>query len=154
MKTTKIIALLIMITQIVSLAAFGLSIYSIYGVLSSTFSGGLGFEMDFDEATGVGSLRLEVTPQNTGYLDADVTLGLKLLDGDGVSVASDSSSVALAPGGSETISLVLEVSREDYERIALGGARAPLSCSWVSELCLTSLEFLTPSTFLRGFKDE
>jgi hypothetical protein len=98
-----------MITQIVSLAAFGLSIYSIYGVLSSTFSGGLGFEMDFDEATGVGSLRLEVTPQNTGYLDADVTLGIKLLDGDGVSVASESSSVALAPGGSETISLVLEV---------------------------------------------
>ncbi|MCW3990458.1 MAG: hypothetical protein NWE88_10325 [Candidatus Bathyarchaeota archaeon] len=121
MKTTKIIALLIMITQIVSLAAFGLSIYSIYGVLSSTFSGGLGFEMDFDETTGVGSLRLEVTPQNTGYLDADITLGLKLLDGDGVAVASDSSSAALAPGSYETISLVLEVSREDYERIALGG---------------------------------
>jgi len=110
-----------MITQIASLAAFGLSIYSIYGVLSSTFSGGLGFEMDFDEATGVGSLQLEVTPQNTGYLDADVTLGLKILDGDGVSVASESTSVMLAPGGSETISLVLEVSREEYERIALGG---------------------------------
>lgn len=110
-----------MITQIVSLAAFGLSMYSIYGVLSSTFSGGLGFEMDFDETTGVGSLRLEVTPQNTGYLDADITLGLKLLDADGVAVASESSSAALAPGGNETISLVLEVSREDYERIALGG---------------------------------
>jgi len=110
-----------MITQIASLAAFGLSIYSIYGVLSSTFIGGLGFEMDFDEATGVGSLQLEVTPQNTGYLDADVTLGLKILDGDGVSVASESTSVMLAPGGSETISLVLEISREDYERIALGG---------------------------------
>jgi len=121
LKTTKIIALLIMITQIVSLAAFGLSMYSVYGVLSSTFSGGLGFEMDFDEATGVGSLRLEVTPQNPGYLDADVTLGLKLLDGDGVAVASESSSAALASGGYETISLVLEVSREDYERIALGG---------------------------------
>ena len=110
-----------MITQIASLAAFGLSIYSIYGVLSSTFSGGLGFEMDFDEATGAGSIRLEVRPQNPDYLDADVTLGLKLLDGDGVSVASESTSVKLAPGGSETISLVLEVSREDYERIALGG---------------------------------
>ena len=110
-----------MITQIVSLAAFGLSMYSIYGVLSSTFSGGLGFEMDFDEATGVGSLRLEVTPQNPGYLDADITLGLKLLDADGVAVASEASSAALAPGGYETISLVLEVSREDYERIALGG---------------------------------
>jgi hypothetical protein len=110
-----------MITQIASLAAFGLSIYSIYGVLSSTFSGGLGFGMDVDEATGAGSIRLEVRPQNPGYLDADVTLGLKLLDGDGVSVASESTSVKLAPGGSETISLVLEVSREDYERIALGG---------------------------------
>jgi len=109
-----------MITQVASLAAFGLSIYSIYGVLSSTFSRDLGFEMDFDEAKGVGSLRLEVTPQNPGYLVTDVTLGLKLLDGDGVSVASESSSAVLALGGSETISLVLEVSREDYERIALG----------------------------------
>jgi len=121
LKTTKMIGLLILITQIASLAAFGLSIYSIYGVLSSTFIGGLDFEMDFDEATDQGSLRLEVAPQNLGYLDAGVTLGLKLLDGDGVSVASESTSVMLAPGGSETISLVLEISREDYERIALEG---------------------------------
>ena len=110
-----------MISQIASLAAFGLSIYSIYGVLSSTFSGGLSFEMDFDVATDAGSLRLEVTPQNPGYLDADVTLGLKLLDDEGVSVASESTSITLAPRGSETISLVLKVSWEDYERIALGG---------------------------------
>ncbi len=110
-----------MITQIGSLVAFGLSIYSIYGVLSSTFTGGLAFEMDIDEATGVGSLQVEVTPQNPGYIDADVTLGLSLLDGDGVSVASGSSSVTIAPGGSETITLVLEVSREDFERISTEG---------------------------------
>ena len=121
MKTTKIIALLIMIAQIASLAAFGLSIYSIYGVLSSTFTGGLAFEMDINEATGVGSLQVEVTPQNPGYIDADVALGLSLLDGDGVSVASESSSVTLTPGGSETITLVLEVSREDFERISNEG---------------------------------
>lgn len=121
MKTTKIIGLLIMIAQIGSLVAFGLSIYSIYGVLSSTFTGGLAFEMDIDEATGVGSLQVEVTPQNPSYLDADVTLGLSLLDGDGVSVASESSSVTIAPGGSETITLILEVSREDFERISTEG---------------------------------
>ena len=110
-----------MVTQIASLAAFGLSIYSIYGVLSSTFSGGIGFEMDFDETTGAGTLQIEMAPQNPGYLTADVTLGLKLLDGDGVSVAGETTTVMLAPGGSETISLVLEVSPEDYERIALEG---------------------------------
>jgi hypothetical protein len=110
-----------MITQIASLAAFGLSIYSIYGFLSTTFSGGLGFEMDFDETTGAGTLQIDVVPQNPGYLTADVTLGLKLFDGDGVSVAGETTTVTLAPGGSETISLVLEVSREDYERIALEG---------------------------------
>ena len=110
-----------MITQVASLAAFGLSIYSIYGVLTSTFSGELGFEMAFDETTGAGTLQIEVAPQNPGYLEADVTLGLKLLDGDGVSVADETTTVMLAPGGSETISLVLEVSREDYERIALDG---------------------------------
>ena len=110
-----------MIAQIGSLVAVGLSIYSIYGVLSSTFTGGLAFEMDIDEATGAGSLQVEVTPQNPGYIDADVTLGLSLLDGDGVSVASGSSSVTIAPGGSETITLVLEVSREDFERISTEG---------------------------------
>ncbi len=121
MKTTKIIALLIMIAQIGSLVAFGLSIYSVYGVLSSTFTGGLGFEMGIDEATGVGSLQVEVTPQNPGYIDAEVTLGLSLLDGDGVSVASESSSVKIAPGGSETITLVMEISRVDLERISTEG---------------------------------
>ena len=110
-----------MIAQIGSLVAFGLSIYSIYGVLSSTFTGGLAFEIDIGEATGVGSLRVEVTPQNPGYIGADVTLGLSLLDGDGVSVASESSSVTIAPGGSETITLVLEVSRVDFERISSEG---------------------------------
>lgn len=110
-----------MIAQIGSLVAFGLSIYSIYGVLSSTFTGGLAFEMDIDEATGAGSLQVEVTPQNPGYIDADVTLGLSLLDGDGVSVASGSSSMTIAPGGSETITLILEVSREDFERISTEG---------------------------------
>ena len=121
MKTTKIIALLIMIAQIGSLVAFGLSIYSVYGVLSSTFTGGLGFEMGIDEATGAGSLQVEVTPQNPGYIDAEVTLGLSLLDGDGVSVASESSSVKIAPGGSETITLILEISRVDLERISTEG---------------------------------
>ncbi len=121
MKTTKIIALLIMIAQIGSLVAFGLSIYSVYGVLSSTFTGGLGFEMGIDEATGVGSLQVEVTPQNPGYIDAEVTLGLSLLDGDGVSVASESSSVKIAPGGSETITLILEISRVDLESISNEG---------------------------------
>jgi hypothetical protein len=121
LKTTKIIGLLIIITQIASLAAFGLSIYSIYGVLSSTFTGGLAFEMDIDEATGTGILQVEVTPQNPSYIDTDVTLGLSLLDGDGVTVASESSTVTIAPGGSETITLILEISREDSERIALEG---------------------------------
>lgn len=110
-----------MVAQIGSLVAFGLSIYSIYGILSSTFTGGLAFEMDIDEVTGVGSLRVEVTPQNPGYIDADVTLGLSLLDGDGISVASESSSVTIAPGGYETITLILEVSREDFERISTEG---------------------------------
>jgi hypothetical protein len=81
LKTTKIIGLLITITQIGSLVAFGLSIYTVYGVLSSTFSGGLTFEMDFDETTGDGSLQIQFTPQNPSYIDADVALGLSLLDG-------------------------------------------------------------------------
>ena len=121
MKTTKTIGLLIVIVQIASLSAFGLSFYSIYGVLSTTFSEGLAFEIDIDKATGVGTLQVEVPPQNPGYLEADVTMGLNLLDGDGESVASESSSVTIAPGGSETISLSLEISPEDYERISSEG---------------------------------
>jgi hypothetical protein len=113
--------MLIMVAQIGSLVAFGLSIYTVYGVLSSTFSGGLSFEMDINEATGDGSLQVQFTPQNPSYINADVSLGLSLQDGDGESVATETTSVVITPGGSETITLVLEVSREDFERISLEG---------------------------------
>ena len=62
-----------------------------------------------------------MTPKNPSYIDTDMTLGLSLLDGDGVTVASESPTVTIAPRGSETITLILEVSREDSERIAMEG---------------------------------
>jgi hypothetical protein len=121
LKTTKIIALLIIIAQIGSLAAFGLSIYTIYGILSSTFTGGLEFKMDIDESTGASSLQVQLEPQNPSYIEADVSLGMSLLDGTGTPVSSGSTSMILAPGSSENITLILEVSREDFERISLEG---------------------------------
>ena len=104
-------------------------------------AGGIGFEMDFDKTTGAGTLQIEMAPQNPGYHTADVTLGLKLLDGDGMSVAGETTTVTLSPGGSETISLVLEVSREDYERIALEGERARKKTSALISAAITLLIF-------------
>lgn len=121
MKTTKIISLLIILTQIGSLLAFGLSIYTIYGVLTSAFSEGLSFEMDFDEVTGDSTLHVEFTLENPSYIDAKVALGLSMLDRDGESIASGSTLVEIPPSGSEAITLILEVSQEDFERIALEG---------------------------------
>jgi hypothetical protein len=117
LKITKNIGLLVLIIQIVSFVAFGLSVHSIYEILSSTFSEGLTFELDIGETKETGILQVEVTPQNKGYLDADVSLGLSLLDQEGRTIASEFSSINISPGTMETIYLRLEISLDDYEKI-------------------------------------
>ncbi|MGD2200039.1 MAG: hypothetical protein PVJ38_00230 [Candidatus Bathyarchaeota archaeon] len=117
MKTSKLVGVMALLVQIGSAVAFVLSIMTVYGVLTSALGGGMMFQMEVDQTTGAGTLALELQPSNPGVLDADFSFGLSLLDSEGEPVASDSGSLSLTAGGSGTLNLVLEVPREDFERI-------------------------------------
>ena len=117
MKPAKILGVLIAVVQLSSVLAFVASMYTVTAVLSSSLSGeGMALELTVDESTGVGTLQLELYPINPGFLSTDLSVELILL-ADGEDIASDSSSVSLAAGSQETLSLDLTVDAADMERI-------------------------------------
>ena len=117
MKPAKILGLIIAVIQLASVLAFVASMYTVTAVLSSSLSGeGMALEMTVDEYTGVGTLKLELYPINPGFLSTDLSVELILL-ADGEDIASDSSSVSLAAGSQETLSLDLTVDAADMEQI-------------------------------------
>lgn len=117
MKPAKVLGVVISMIQLASVLAFVLSIYTVTMVLQSSISGeGLAMELTVDESTGRGLLQLELNPSNPGLLDTDLSLGLNLL-ADGEKITGDSSSVSIAAGSQETLSLKLMVEAADMERI-------------------------------------
>jgi hypothetical protein len=109
--------LIIAVIQLASVLAFVASMYTVTAVLSSSLSGeGMALELTVDESTGVGTLQLELYPINPGFLSTDLSVELILL-ADGEDIASDSSSVSLAAGSQETLSLDLTIDAVDMERI-------------------------------------
>ncbi len=117
MKPAKILGLIIAVIQLASVLAFVASMYTVTAVLSSSLSGeGMALELTVDEFTGVGTLQLELYPINPVFLSTDLSVELILL-ADGEDIASDSSSVSLAAGSQETLSLDLTVDAADMERI-------------------------------------
>jgi hypothetical protein len=117
LKPAKILGVIIAVIQLSSVLAFVASMYTVTAVLSSSLSGeGMALELTVDESTGVGTLQLELYPINPGFLSTDLSVELILL-ADGEDIASDSSSVSLAAGSQETLSLDLTVDAADMERI-------------------------------------
>jgi len=117
LKPAKILGLIIAVIQLASVLAFVASMYTVTAVLSSSLSGeGMALELTVDEFTGVGTLQLELYPINPVFLSTDLSVELILL-ADGEDIASDSSSVSLAAGSQETLSLDLTVDAADMERI-------------------------------------
>ncbi len=117
MKPAKILGLIIAVIQLASVLAFVASMYTVTAILSSSLSGeGMALELTVDESTGVGTLQLELYPINPGFLSTDLSVELILL-ADGEDIASDSSSVSLAAGSQETLSLDLTIDAVDMERI-------------------------------------
>ncbi len=121
MKPAKVLGVVISMIQLASVLAFVLSIYTVTIVLQSSISGeGLAMELTVDEFTGKGLLHLELNPSNPGLLDTDLSLELNLL-ADGEKITGDSSSVSIAAGSQETLSLNLMVEAADMERIISQG---------------------------------
>ncbi len=121
MKPVKVLGVVISMIQLASVLAFVLSIYTVTMVLQSSISGeGLAMELTVDESTGRGLLQLELNPSNPGLLDTDLSLELNLL-ADGEKITGDSSSVSIAAGSQEALSLNLMVEAADMERIISQG---------------------------------
>jgi hypothetical protein len=121
LKPVKVLGVVISMIQLASVLAFVLSIYTVTMVLQSSISGeGLAMELTVDESTGRGLLQLELNPSNPGLLDTDLSLELNLL-ADGEKITGDSSSVSIAAGSQEALSLNLMVKAADMERIISQG---------------------------------
>jgi hypothetical protein len=121
LKPAKVLGIVISMIQLASVLAFVMSIYTVTMVLQSSISGeGLAMELTVDESTGRGLLQLELNPSNPGLLDTDLSLELNLL-ADGEKITGDSSSVSIAAGSQETLSLNLMVEAADMERIISQG---------------------------------
>ena len=110
MKAVNVIKVALVVVQLVSVAAFGLSLYTITSVLNTSLSdSGMATEMTFDEVTGSGLLEISLTPVNGGLLAVDLSVELSTVDSDGDYIARDSFDVHLEPGdiSPQTLSLVI-----------------------------------------------
>ena len=121
MKAVQIVGVLITLVQLGSVVGFGLSLHTMAGVVMGTISGGeIGIEMNVDELGGLGSMELNLTTNNPGFLEATASLEIMILDNLGAPLDTDYETVILQPGDSQTVNLRLEISASDIMRIVEG----------------------------------
>ena len=121
MKTAKILKAAIMILQLVSFAAFGLSFHTISGILNSSLAGGMGVEMSFDESTGAGTLEMSMSPENIGLLPVELRVELAAVNSDRLYIATDHFEEYLEPGAKSSQTLTLEISPSEIQKIVEEG---------------------------------
>lgn len=123
MRAARVFGVLVLFVQLATVMALGLSIYTIFTIASSTASGdSMGVEMAYNEATGVGVLRVRALPMNRGFLEADLAVGIGVSDEGGNNIATNSTSVLLGAGDYEPISLSLAVPADVMRDIMQGEA--------------------------------
>lgn len=121
MRAARVLGVLVLFVQLSTVVALGLSIYTIFAIASSTASGdSMGVEVTYDEATGVGVLRLSALPMNKGFLEADLTVGIEVSDEGGNSIATNTTSVRLGAGEYEPVSLSLAIPADVMSDIIQG----------------------------------
>jgi len=120
-KAVQVVGVLITLVQLGSVVGFGLSLHTMAGVVMGTISGGeMGIEMNVDELGGPGSMELNLTTNNPGFLEATASLEIMILDNLGAPLDTDYETVILQPGDSQTVNLRLEISASDIMRIVEG----------------------------------
>lgn len=121
MKAVQVVGVLITLVQLGSVVGFGLSLHTMAGVVMGTISGGeMGLEMNVEELGGPGSMELNLSPQNPGFLEATATFEIRILDDLGTPLDTDYEAVTLQPGDSQLVNLRLEISASDIMRIVEG----------------------------------
>jgi len=121
MKAYQVVGVLITLVQLGSVVGFGLSLHTMAGVVMGSISGGeMGIEMNVEEPGGPGSMELNLSPQNPGFLKATATFEITILDELGTPLDTDYETVTLQPGDSQPVNLRLEISASDITRIVEG----------------------------------
>ena len=126
MKTANVLKAAIVILQLVSFAAFGLSFHTISGILNSSLAGGMGVEMSFDESTGVGNLEMSMSPENVGWLPVELRVELAAVNSDGHYIATDQFKEHMEPGAKSSHTLTLELSTSEVQKIVEEGKGSDL----------------------------
>ena len=117
LKAVKVIGAILLVVQITSVLAFGLSFHTVTSILMSTLSGEpLQLEMNFDH-TGRGEMVVAFLPQNQGLLNADMTLKVGAIDCHGEYIAFNSTLAHINAGSNRAMSLTLTFSPDDYDRL-------------------------------------
>ncbi len=123
MKAVQVVGVLITLVQLGSIVGFGLSLHTMAGVVMGTISGGeMEIVMNVEEQGGPGSMELNLSANNPGFLEATATFGIVILDDVGAPMDADYESVILEPGESRPVNLRLEISAADIMRITEGMA--------------------------------
>lgn len=118
MKAVNVIRVALVVFQLVSVAAFGFSLFTITSVLNASLSGSdMSAEMTFDEATGSGLLKISLVPENGGLLAVDLSVELGVVGSDGDYIARDSFDVHLEPGDISPRTLSLVIPASDVQRM-------------------------------------
>ena len=122
MRAARVFGLLVLLVQVSSVLAFGLSVYTIFNVASSTASeGAIGLELTIDRSTGIGVLRLRATPRNAGPLGVDLAIGVGAIDDSGVYITRNSTSMHLDAGEGKPVSLSLRIPGDLMQEMTLKG---------------------------------
>ena len=117
LKRAKELGIGIIVLQLVGYVLFGLSYYTLFTVMSTTLSGdALMFTSSEDESTGEMTLKVEGDLRNDGFLGADVSLEVRILNSNEEYVASNSTSVYLNRGARHPISITLLIPAEETRR--------------------------------------
>lgn len=121
MKTSRLFGLIVLAVQLIGLAVFGLSMHTMYEVVTSAASEeAFGLEMVIDEAAGTGVVTVNLAPRNGGYLGADMTVELGAIDEAGAYLAKNSTRVYLEPGARRPLSLRLVIPLEEIGELLEG----------------------------------
>ena len=121
MKAVQVVGVLITLVQLGSVVGFGLSLHTMAGVVMGTISGGeMGIEINVEEMGGPGSMELNLTAHNPGFLEATATFEILILDDLGAPLDADYESVILEPSESQQVNLRLDISAADIMRIVEG----------------------------------
>jgi hypothetical protein len=115
-KTSKIISVLVIVLQVGGFVLFAACGQTIFSILTTSFQQGGQVPFSLDPKTNIATLMFTLEPQNCGYLESKVTLGVRVTSDTMTLTEGNSTTITLPPGASKKTTLVLKI---PYERLQL-----------------------------------